>query len=214
MDGDIADLRKLCELAEQYNAFIILDEAHSIGAYGPNLRGLAAELGLLSKIDIITGSLSKGLPGGSGGFVLCNKRAADALRFASSGYIFSGSLPPATLAALNKALDILLEDNSIGDKLFYNQAYLRKEFRNLGLNVPEGNTPIIPIIFNDDKLTYSLCRELHKKGVFVNPVRYPFVAKDAPRIRINATASLSEDDLKYSIEKFKEVLKDLEIASS
>lgn len=206
MDGDIADVQKIIELAEEYNAFTMVDEAHGIGGYGSHLKGVVADKKLASQVDLITGSLSKGLPGGVGGFVLGKKKVIDILRFISNGYIFSASLPPSTLAGLSASLDILTKDEERWVNLSHNQAYLRAELKKLGLRVPEGNTPIIPIIFSDDRVTYTLCRELHKRGVFVNAVRYPAVPRNASRIRLNITASLSHPELIYALEKFKEVL--------
>ncbi len=199
MDGDLAPLPDLVRLKEKYGCFLIVDDAHGTAAVGPNGRGSVALFGLQDKVDIVTGSLSKGLPG-IGGFIACNKKVGIVLRSGSSPYIFSASLPPATVAGIIKAIDILECNPEISQNLKSCAEFLHEKLRNAGINILESETAIIPIVVNTSEKAFSLAKRLQEKGLYVNPVVYPAVARGQSRIRLNVTADLTMDELKFAAE--------------
>ena len=198
MDGDLAPLPEIAALAEQYNAFVIVDDAHGTGHVGPNGRGLCAHYGVTDRIDLITGSLSKGLPG-IGGFVATRHDIAGVLRAASNPYIFSASLPPSVLASIMAALDILEETPERITTLTDNAHYFAEQLRNAGFEILNTKTGIIPILTFDEDKAYALARALHEDGIYVNPVAYPAVSKSRSRIRINLSASLTREELEHGL---------------
>ena len=198
MDGNIAPLKEIVELAKKYNAFVIVDDAHGTGHVGPNGRGVCALFELTNSIDIITGSLSKGLPG-IGGFVATNHEIAKVIRAFSNPYIFSASLPPPILAAIISAIDELELNPNIVEKLKEKTLYFSKSLRDAGFDLLNSETSIIPIMIRDENKTYLLAKSLHEQGVYVNPVSYPAVSKSRSRIRINLSYDLSYEELNYAI---------------
>jgi glycine C-acetyltransferase len=201
MDGDVADLPAIVALANQYNAFVIVDDAHATAAYGPNGRGTPAHFGLQHGVDVLTGSLSKGLPG-IGGFVAGSKAVTDLLRYGSNGYIFSASLPPPIVAGLLEAVRILQEQPELQERLHHNERYLRDGIRALGLDCMNSESPIIPILMPDSQQTYEMTQFLHLEGIYVNPVGAPAVSRNRTRLRINVSANLEQADL----DRFLDVL--------
>lgn len=199
MDGDLAPLPQLVELKEKYGCFLIVDDAHGTAAVGPNGRGSVAHFGLQDKVDIITGSLSKGLPG-IGGFIACNEKVGVVLRTGSAPYIFSASLPPATAAGIIKAIDILEQNPDIAENLNRCARFLHENLREAGINIMESETAIIPIVVNTDEKAFTLAERLHEKGLYVNPVVFPAVAKGQSRIRLNVSADLTMDELVFAAE--------------
>jgi glycine C-acetyltransferase len=196
MDGDIADLPALVKLAEHHNAYLIVDDAHGTAAVGPNGRGTPALFGLQAQVDVLTGSLSKGLPG-IGGFAAGSKATIDLLRCGSNGYIFSASLPPPVAAGILEAIRVLKEHPEFQDRLRHNENYLRAGIRAMGLDCMNSESPIIPILMPDVEKTLALTRLLHLEGIYVNPVGYPAVSKSRPRLRINVSANLEQADLDH-----------------
>jgi 8-amino-7-oxononanoate synthase len=194
MDGDLADLPALVALAERHNAFVVVDDAHATAAIGPNGRGTAASFGLQDQIDILTGSLSKGLPG-IGGFAAGPRATIDLLRFGSNGYIFSASLPPPIAAGLIEAIRVLQEEPEIQDRLHRNERRLRRGIQAMGLDCMNSESPIIPILMPTFELTFEMTRQLHREGIYVNPVGYPAVSRRKTRLRLNASANLEERDI-------------------
>ncbi|NVJ08832.1 aminotransferase class I/II-fold pyridoxal phosphate-dependent enzyme [Myxococcus sp. AM001] len=194
MDGDVADLPGIAALAERYNAFVLVDDAHATAAMGPNGRGTPAFFGLQSQVDVLTGSLSKGLPG-IGGFAAGSKATIDLLRFGSNGYIFSASLPPPIAAGLLEGIRILQEQPELQERLHHNENYLRAGIRAMGLDCMNSESPIIPILMPAYEKTFELTRLLHLEGIYVNPVGYPAVSKNRTRLRINVSANLIQADL-------------------
>lgn len=199
MDGDIARLDELVEIAEEFNSFLVVDDAHATAAIGPNGRGTAALFGLESKIDIIIGSLSKGLPG-IGGFAAGSRRTIELLGYGSNGYLFSASLPPSVTAGLIAAIDTLEREPELQVRLHENEHRLRSGIRNLGLDVMHSETPIIPILVPSREIAFRFARLLHEEGVFANPVCYPAVARTKSRLRLNATAILEKDEIDMAID--------------
>ncbi|PHM65098.1 8-amino-7-oxononanoate synthase [Xenorhabdus stockiae] len=198
MDGDLAPLPGIVELARKYNAFVIVDDAHGTGHIGPNGRGVCAHFGITDQIDVITGSLSKGLPG-IGGFIATNKKTGNIIRIAANPYIYSASLPPAVLASIISAIDILESSPQLTLELQAKGQYFRQKLRDAGFNILNSETAIVPLITGDERCCFAMARMLHEKGIYVNPVTYPAVSKTRARIRINLSANLNDEELDYSI---------------
>ena len=209
MDGDICELDKIVELGHEYNAFVIVDDAHSIAAIGANGRGTASHF-KISPPDVITGSLSKGLPG-IGGYLAGSKELMDLFRYGSNPYIFSASIPAPIIAGLMKAIELLEENPTIINILHENEIAIRNGLSNIGLNTMQSNSPIIPILIGDRKLTFKFAELLHNEGIYVNPVLFPAVSLNKARLRINASAALSNEQIDYSLNKIELVAKELQI---
>jgi glycine C-acetyltransferase len=199
MDGDIADLPDLVRLARAYNAFIILDDAHATAALGPLGRGTPAWFAMEDEVDILTGSLSKGLPG-IGGFAAGPKATIDLLRFGSCGYIFSASLPPPVVAGLIEALRILREEPERQVRLHRNERFLRDGIQGLGLDCMDSASPVIPIRMPSLQTTVEMARLLQEEGIYINPIGYPAVSRNKPRLRLNVSANLEQEDLERCLE--------------
>lgn len=197
MDGNLAPLPEIVDLAEKYNAYIIIDDAHGTGSIGPNGRGSSAFFNLTNHVDIITGSLSKGLPG-IGGFVATNHETAKIIRLASNPYIFSASLPPSIAAGIIEAIDILENDETIIGKLDDNIRCFTGILRTAGFNLLNSETAIIPIMMPSEDITYKMTRKLQENNIYVNPVVFPAVSKSSPRIRLNLSADLTQNELQSS----------------
>lgn len=210
MDGDVADLPSLAALAERYNAFLIVDDAHATAAIGPHGRGTPALFGLEGRVDVLTGSLSKGLPG-IGGFAAGPKATMDLLRFGSHGYIFSASLPPPISAALLQAITILEEEPEIQERLHANERALRAGIRAIGLDCMASESPVIPILMPTYDLTFEVTRQLHLEGIYVNPVGYPAVSRRKTRLRLNVSANLTSEDLDRLLDALERVTRRLGI---
>jgi glycine C-acetyltransferase len=202
VDGDVARLDEIVALAGAYNAFVIVDEAHAIGAYGPHGRGSVAHYRLEKEVDLITGVLSKGLPG-IGGFVAGSKRTIDLLRYGSNGYIFSTSLPPATVAGLIEAIAVLEEDPSIQKRVHWNAGKMREGLKDMGLDTLGSDSAVIPVLMPDVATTMRFTRLLHEAGVYVNAALAPVVSARQPRLRLNISAQLEEDQLTYALHAFR-----------
>lgn len=198
MDGDIAPLAGIVEAARRYNAFVMVDDAHGTGHIGPNGRGSCAHFGVTAQVDVMTGSLSKGLPG-VGGFIATRRETAKILRAAAAPYIYSASLPPAVLAAIISAIDILDASPQLTQQLQAKTRYFTQRLRGAGFNLLNSETSIVPLLTGDERRCYLLARMLHEKGVYVNPVGHPAVSKSRARIRMNLSADLSYEELDYSI---------------
>lgn len=199
MDGDVADVPELARLARAYNAFLILDDAHATAALGPLGRGTPAHFGLEHEVDVLTGSLSKGLPG-IGGFAAGPRSTIELLRFGSCGYIFSASLPPPIVAGLMEALRILREQPERQERLHRNEHFLREGIRRLGLDCMDSASPIIPIRMPSLPTLVRMARLLHQQGIYINPVSYPAVSRSKPRLRLNVSANLEQEDLERCLE--------------
>lgn len=201
MDGDFAPLPQIVELAKKYRAFVIVDDAHGTASCGPNGRGSVSHFGLEKDVDVLIGSLSKGLPG-IGGFACASREIIELLRYGSNGYIFSASLPPAVAGGLIRAIEILEAEPAIQDRLHENERQIRDGLRALGFDVMHSETPIIPIAMPDRATAFEFARQMHERGVFVNPICYPAVAMNRARIRVNASASLTQKDIAKALDAF------------
>ncbi len=191
MDGDIAHLDKIIEIAKQYDAYVMVDEAHSTGVLGGNGRGTPEHFNLSGKVDIVCGTFSKAL-GGVGGFVASNKELIDLLHFYSRGYMFSTAMAPQIVGSLLTALDIIEEEPERRRKLWNNIRYFKQGLLNLGFNIGNSQTAIFPIIIGNDFITKEICRELHEMNIYVNPILYPAVSKRLSRIRMSIMSEHSQ----------------------
>lgn len=210
MDGDLAPLVEIADLADKYNAFLIVDDAHGTSAIGRNGRGTVDYFDLADRVDVITGSLSKGLPG-IGGFVATSKKIASILRAGSNQYIFSASIPPVIAAALIKAIDLLEANPEIQQKVESNATLMKSILGEYGFDIGDSVTPIIPVLIGDEERTFELTKRLHEEGIYVNPVAFPAVSKSRSRLRINISAAFTKDEITWCCEKINQHAKDLGI---
>ena len=211
MDGYIAKLDKICSLAEDYNALVMIDDCHATGFIGENGKGSAEYNNVLEKVDIFTSTLGKALGGASGGFTTGKKEIIDILRQRSRPYLFSNTLAPAIVAASLKVFDIISSSNELITKLNDNKSFFRKKMTNLGFDLKEGDHPIIPVMLYDAKLAQKMARQLFEKGVYVVGFFYPVVPKDQARIRVQISAAMSINDIEKAVNAFEEVGKSLNI---
>jgi glycine C-acetyltransferase len=211
MDGTIAKVDKICELAEKYDALVMMDDSHSTGVLGVHGRGTHEYCNVMGRVDILTGTLGKALGGASGGYTSGRKEIIEFLRQRSRPYLFSNTLAPAIVATSLKVLDILLGSTELRDKLADNTRYFRQKIIGLGLEVVPGEHPIVPIMLGDAVLAQTMAEKLLEKGIYVIGFSYPVVPKGAARIRTQISAAHSKDDLDFAIEKFGEVKQELGI---
>ena len=211
MDGYIAKLDKICSLAENYNALVMIDDCHATGFIGENGKGSAEYNNVLEKVDIFTSTLGKALGGASGGFTTGKKEIIDILRQRSRPYLFSNTLAPAIVAASLKVFDIISSSNELITKLNDNKSFFRKKMTNLGFDLKEGDHPIVPVMLYDAKLAQKMAKKLFEKGVYVVGFFYPVVPKDQARIRVQISAAMSMNDIEKAVNAFEEVGKSLNI---
>jgi glycine C-acetyltransferase len=211
MDGTIANLPAICELAASYNAMVIVDDSHAVGFIGENGRGTHEYHNVMNKVDIITGTLGKALGGASGGYTSGKKEAIDLLRQKSRPYLFSNTLAPTIAATSIKVLDLLETSSSLRKKLKDNAAYFRKGLQNLGFNITPGEHPIIPVMLGEAKLAKIMADKLLNEGIYVIAFSYPVVPKDAARIRTQVSAAHEKEHLDRALEAFAKIGRDLGI---
>jgi glycine C-acetyltransferase len=210
MDGYIANLPGICELADKYDAMIMMDDCHSTGFMGKTGRGTHEYHDVMGRIDIITGTLGKALGGASGGYTSGRKEVIDLLRQRSRPYLFSNSVAPPIVAASIRALEMLEESTELRDKLEANTKFFREEITKVGFEVLPGEHPIVPVMLGDAKLAGALADKLLEKGVYVIGFSYPVVPQGKARIRTQVSAAHSIDDLKFAVEQFSEAKAELE----
>ncbi len=211
MDGTIAKLGEICDLADKYDALVMVDDSHAVGFMGKHGRGSHEYRNVMGRIDIITGTLGKALGGASGGYTSGRREIIEMLRQRSRPYLFSNTLAPAIASASLKVLEILSESTELRDKLQDNTAYFREKIGSIGLKVLPGEHPIVPIMLGDAVLALKMADKLLEKGVYVIGFAYPVVPKGAARIRTQISAAHSREDLDFALEKFAEVKKELNI---
>jgi glycine C-acetyltransferase len=204
MDGYIAKLPEICDLAEKYGAQVMVDDSHAVGFMGEHGRGTHEHHRVLGRIDVITGTLGKALGGASGGYTSGRKEMIDLLRQRSRPYLFSNSVAPPIVAASIKAIDLLTESTELRDKLMDNTRYFREKIAGVGLEVLPGEHPIVPIMFGDAMPAVKMAESLLEKGVYVIPFSFPVVPKGKARIRTQVSAAHSKEDLDFAVEKFAE----------
>ena len=211
MDGTIAQLDKICELAKKYDALVMSDECHSTGFIGPKGKGVPEELGVMDQVDIITGTLGKALGGASGGFTSGPKEIIELLRQKSRPYLFSNTLAPSIVGASLAVLDVLEKDSSHLKKLKDNTKFFREEITRHGFEIKPGTHPIVPIMLYDDHLAQNMSKELLKLGVYVIGFFYPVVPRGQARIRVQISAAHSMEDIQKAIDSFVSVGKKLKV---
>ena len=211
MDGTIAQLDRICELANKYDALVMSDECHSTGFVGPNGRGGHEELGVIDQVDIITGTLGKALGGASGGFTSGPKEIIDLLRQKSRPYLFSNTIAPSIVGASLGVLEILENDNSHLEKLKENTRYFREKISNFGFDIKPGSHPIVPVMLYDDHLAQDMSSELLKLGIYVIGFFFPVVPKGQARIRVQISAAHSIEDIDKALSAFLKVGKKLKV---
>jgi glycine C-acetyltransferase len=209
MDGYIAQLDKIVELAEKYNALIMVDDCHSTGFLGKTGRGTAEHCGVMGKIDIITGTLGKALGGAMGGFTSGKKEIIDMLRQRSRPYLFSNSLAPSIVGAGIAVMDLLSSTTELRDKLMENTAYFRAQMKAVGFDIKEGVHPICPIMLYDARLSQVFAEKLLAEGIYVIGFYYPVVPKDQARIRVQISAAHERHHLDKAIAAFTKVGREL-----
>jgi 8-amino-7-oxononanoate synthase len=206
MEGDIADLKGIVALAKKYNASIMVDEAHGIGVLGDHGRGTCNHFGVTDDVDLIMGTFSKSLAS-IGGFIASSSDVINYLRYYSRSYIFSASITPAATAAASAALDIILSEPERLEHLWKLTHYALDGFRNMGCEIGNTSTPIIPLFIRDNNLTFTIVRELFDAGIFVNPVISPAVAPQDTLIRFSLMATHTIDQLDYALETIGKIFK-------
>jgi glycine C-acetyltransferase len=209
MDGTVAQLDKIVELAEKYNAIVMIDECHSSGFMGKTGRGVHEHCGVMGKIDIITGTLGKALGGANGGFTSGSKAVIDMLRQKSRPYLFSNTLAPSIVGASIAILDMLSETTALRDKLEQNTLYFREQITQAGFDIKPGIHPIVPIMLYDAPLAQKMAARMLEEGVYVVGFFYPVVAKGNARIRVQISAGHEREDLDKAIAAFTKVGKEL-----
>lgn len=209
MDGTIAQLDKICDLADQYNAIVMIDESHSSGFLGKTGRGTHEYRGVMGRIDIITGTLGKALGGASGGFTSGRKEIIEMLRQRSRPYLFSNTVAPAIVGGSIAVLDMLTETTELRDKLENNTRYFRAKMTEAGFDIKPGDHPIVPIMLYEAKVAQEFAARLLEEGVYVIGFFYPVVAKGLARIRVQLSAAHQQHHLDQAIKAFTKVGKEL-----
>ncbi len=204
MDGYIAKLQEICDLAEKYDAMVMVDDSHAVGFVGERGRGTHEHCGVMGRVDVITGTLGKALGGASGGYTSGRKEIIDLLRQRSRPYLFSNSVAPPIVAAAIAAIDMLTASTELRDKLQENTRYFREKIAGIGLDVLPGEHPIVPVMFGEAIPAVKMAEALLAKGVYVIPFSFPVVPKGKARIRTQVSAGHSKEDLDFAIEKFAE----------
>jgi glycine C-acetyltransferase len=209
MDGTIAQLDKICDLADKYNALVMIDECHSSGFLGKTGRGTHEHHGVMGRVDIITGTLGKALGGASGGFTSGPKEVINLLRQRSRPYLFSNTLAPSIVGASIAVLDLLEKSTELRDKLEENTLYFREKMTTAGFDIKPGTHPIVPIMLYDAKLSQDFAAELLKEGIYVIGFYFPVVPKDKARIRVQLSAAHTKEHLDKAIAAFVKIGKKL-----
>ena len=205
MDGYIANLKGICDLAEKYNAMVMVDDSHAVGFIGETGRGTHEYCNVIGRVDIMSGTLGKALGGASGGYISANGKVVELLRQRSRPYLFSNTLAPVIAATTIAALDMLESSNDRIQKLRQNTVYFRDNIQKAGFDTLSGAHPIVPIMLRDPKLSQKMAEMLSSKGVYVAPFSFPVVPRGTDRIRTQMSAALEIEDLDFAIKAFTEV---------
>lgn len=209
MDGDIARLAEICDLAEQYDALVMVDDSHATGFIGRTGRGTHEHCGMMGRVDIITSTLGKALGGAMGGFTSGKKEVIEMLRQRSRPYLFSNSLAPSIVGAANRVFDLLSSSTELRDRLEQNTLHFKKGIKTAGFDTKQGDSPIVPIMLYDAPLAQQFAEKLLGKGIYAIGFFYPVVAKGQARIRVQVSAAHSTEQLDSAIAAFTEVGKEL-----
>ena len=209
MDGYIANLKGICDLADRYDALVMVDDSHAVGFMGEHGRGTSEYCGVMGRVDIVTGTFGKALGGASGGYTAAKKEIVDLLRQKSRPYLFSNALAPAICAASLKTLDMLEASTALRDRVHENADYFRAELSKLGFDLLPGEHPIVPIMLYDAKVAQEFARRMLDKGVYVTGFCYPVVPMGKARIRTQISAGHTKADLDFAVKCFGEVKEEM-----
>ncbi|WP_313385882.1 glycine C-acetyltransferase [Chishuiella sp.] len=209
MDGIVADLKGVCDLADKYDALVMVDDSHATGFIGKTGRGTHEHNEVMGRVDIITSTLGKALGGAMGGFTAGKKEVIEMLRQKSRPYLFSNSLAPGIVGAALKVLEMLEKDTSLRDKVMWNADYFRKGMVDAGFDIPEGDAAIVPVMLYDAKLSQIMADKLLEEGVYVIGFFFPVVPRDKARIRVQLSAAHTKEQLDHTIAAFTKVGKEL-----
>lgn len=205
MDGDVASLQEICDLADQYDALVMVDDSHATGFFGPTGRGSIEYCGVMDRVDIVTSTLGKALGGASGGFTSGKKEIVAMLRQRSRPYLFSNSLPPALVCAGIACLDLLSSTTELRDRLERNTQWFRENIQKVGFKIRPGDHPIVPIMLGDARVATAMADKLLEEGIYVIGFSFPVVPKGKARIRVQISAAHSQSQLEKAVAAFKKV---------
>ncbi|MBI5472662.1 MAG: glycine C-acetyltransferase [Ignavibacteriae bacterium] len=211
MEGDLAHLDKLVEVARQYGAILFVDDSHAVGVVGKTGRGTAEAKGVHGQIDVLTGTLGKAIGGAAGGYISGKKELIAYMRQKARTYIFSNSLPAPIVFGATAAFDLLMKDKTIVKKLHKNTAYFRKEIVKLGYTILEGEHPIVPIMLGEASVAQDMSRELLKEGVYVKGLWFPVVPRGEARLRAQISAALTKKNIDSALDAFEKVGKEMKV---
>lgn len=211
MDGLVAPLDKICDLADKYDAMVMVDECHAAGFIGKTGKGTLEAKGVMGRVDIITGTLGKALGGAMGGYTTAKKEIIEILRQRSRPYLFSNSLSPAIVGASLKVFELLEKDTTLRDKLEWNTNYFKEGMKKAGLDIIDGDSAIVPVMLHDAKLSQVMADKLLERGIYVIGFFFPVVPKEKARIRVQLSAAHTKEHLDKAIQAFEEVGKELDI---
>jgi glycine C-acetyltransferase len=211
MDGDVAKLNEICDLAEKYNAMVMVDDSHATGFVGPGGRGTPEYCGVQGRVDVITSTLGKALGGATGGFTSGRREMIDLLRQRSRPYLFSNSVAPSIVATGIKVLNMIGKASGLRKRLEENTAYFREETTKLGFDIRPGSHPIVPIMLYDAKKAVRMAERLLEEGIYVIAFSYPVVPRDQARIRTQMSAAHSREDLTFALDKFAKIGRELKV---
>jgi glycine C-acetyltransferase len=211
MDGIVAPLDTICDLADKYKAMVMVDECHAAGFIGATGKGTLEAKGVMGRVDIITGTLGKALGGAMGGYTTAKKEIIEILRQRSRPYLFSNSLAPAIVGASIKVFDLLENETTLRDRLEWNTKYFKEEIKKAGFDIIDGDSAIVPVMLYDAKLSQDMANELLKKGIYVIGFFFPVVPKDKARIRVQLSAAHTKEQIDKAISSFVEVGKMLNV---
>ena len=209
MDGYIANLPAICDLADEFDALVMVDESHAVGFMGEHGKGTPEYHHVMDRIDILTGTFGKALGGASGGYTAARQPIVDLLRQRSRPYLFSNTVAPAICAATIRTIELLEESTALRDKVHENARYFRAEMEKLGFDLLPGEHPIVPVMLYDPKIAHEFARRMLEKGVYVVAFCYPVVPKGKDRIRTQISAGHSKEDIDFAVKAFGEVKKEM-----
>jgi len=209
MDGIVSDLKSICDLADKYDALVMVDDSHATGFMGKTGRGTPEHCGVMGRVDIITGTFGKALGGASGGFTSGRREVIDLLRQRSRPYLFSNTLAPAVASGSLKVLEIIRDDLSMRERLFANTELFARKIKEIGLDVQDGGTPIIPVMLYDEHIAVEMAKRMMEKGIYVVAFSYPVVPKGKARIRTQLSASLTQEEVLHIVDCFRQVKEEM-----
>jgi glycine C-acetyltransferase len=209
MDGYIANMKGICDLADEFDALTMVDDSHAVGFMGEHGRGTCEYCGVMGRVDIITGTFGKAMGGASGGYTAARQPIVDLLRQRSRPYLFSNTLAPAICAATLKTIELLESSTALRDKVHENARYFRAEMEKLGFDLLPGEHPIVPVMLYDPRIAQEFARRMLEKGVYVVGFCYPVVPKGKDRIRTQISAGHTKEDLDFAVKCFGEVKKEM-----